>query len=129
MKNIVLSTRNIDDFVSDVANEVVKRMELWNNNPQHPTDQPEQLLTVPEAADFLHLKVASIYLKVSRGELPFMKRSKRLYFSSTELLEYIKEGRKKTNAEIEAEAESYLKNKGDADLHKNKIKPTKVNAL
>ena len=92
-------------------------------------EQTEQLLTVKEAADFLHLTVPTIYTKVSRGELPVMKRSKRLYFSSTELLEYIKEGRKKTNAEIEAEAESYLKNKGDADLHKNKIKPTKVNAL
>ena len=94
-----------------------------------PAEQTEQLLTIQEAADFLHLKVPSIYLKVSRGELPVMKRGKRLYFSSTELLEYIKEGRKKTNAELEAEAESYLKNKGDADLHKNKIKPTKANAL
>ena len=39
-----------------------------------------------------------------------MKRSKRLYFSSTELMEYLKEGRKKSNAEIEQEAEAYLSN-------------------
>jgi hypothetical protein len=41
-----------------------------------------------------------------------MKRSKRLYFSRTELLEYLKDGRKKSNAEIEAEAKAYLKKKG-----------------
>jgi hypothetical protein len=38
-----------------------------------------------------------------------MKRSKRLYFSKSELLEYVKGGRKQTNAEIKAEANLYLK--------------------
>ncbi|MDB4104812.1 helix-turn-helix domain-containing protein [Salibacteraceae bacterium] len=68
----------------------------------------EQLLTVQEAAQFLNLTVPTIYSKVSKCELPVMKRSKRLYFSSTELMEYLKEGRKKSNAEIEQEAEAYL---------------------
>lgn len=75
-----------------------------------PTEQPEQLLTIQEAAQFLNLTVPTIYSKVSKGELPVMKRSKRLYFSSTELMEYIKEGRKKSNAEIEQEAKAYLSN-------------------
>jgi len=77
-----------------------------------PTDQPEQLLTIQEAAQFLSLTVPTLYSKVSKGELPVMKRSKRLYFSRTELMEYLKAGRKKSNAEIEAEAENYLKRKG-----------------
>ncbi|WP_374464829.1 hypothetical protein [Chryseobacterium sp.] len=52
-----------------------------------------------------------LYSKVSKGELSVMKRSKRLYFSRTELLEYLKEGgKKKSNAEIKAEAEAYLLN-------------------
>lgn len=75
-----------------------------------PTDQPEQLLTIQEAAEFLSLTVPTMYSKVSKGELPVMKRSKRLYFSRTELLEYLKDGRKKSNAEIEQEAEAYLLN-------------------
>jgi len=75
-----------------------------------PTEQPEQLLTVQGAAEFLGLTVPTIYSKCSRYEIPFMKRSKRLYFSSTELMEYLKEGRIKSNAEIEAEAEAYLSN-------------------
>lgn len=69
----------------------------------------ENLLTVPEAAELLSLSVPTIYSKVSKGEIPFMKRSKRLYFSKQELISYIKQGRKKTNAEVLAEAETYLK--------------------
>jgi excisionase family DNA binding protein len=74
------------------------------------TQQPEQLLTIQEAAEFLSLTVPTMYSKVSRGELPVMKRSKRLYFSRTELLEYLKHGRKKSNAEIEQEAKAYFLN-------------------
>ena len=75
-----------------------------------PTDQPEQLLTIQEAAEFLSLTVPTMYSKVSKREIPCMKRSKRLYFSRTELLEYLKDGRKKSSAEIEQEAKAYLLN-------------------
>lgn len=71
-------------------------------------EKSEQLLTVQEAAQFLNLTVPTIYSKVSKRELPVMKRGKRLYFSSTELMEYLKEGRKKSNAEIENEADEYF---------------------
>ncbi len=37
-----------------------------------------------------------------------MKRSKRLYFSSSEIMAYLKEGRNKSNDELEKEAEAYL---------------------
>ena len=87
----------------------LKRL-LIEKQENTPTEQPEQLLTVQEAAQFLNLTVPTIYSKVSRNEIPVMKRSKRLYFSSTELMEYLKEGRKKSNAEIEQEAEAYLLN-------------------
>jgi len=82
------------------------------NNPKtvEPTEQPERLLTVYDAAEFLNLTVPTIYSKVSKGELPVMKRGKRLYFSANELMEYLKAGRKKSNAEIEQEAKAYLSN-------------------
>lgn len=54
----------------------------------------DDFLTVNEAADLLHLKKPTVYSKVSRGELPVMKRGKRLYFSKQELLEYVQAGRK-----------------------------------
>jgi len=70
--------------------------------------EKEELLTVQEAAAFLSLSVPTIYSKVNKGELPVMKRSKRLYFSNYELMEYLKQGRIKTNSELDQEADSYL---------------------
>jgi excisionase family DNA binding protein len=69
------------------------------------------LLTIKQAADFLTLSVPTLYGLVSQLKIPVSKRGKRLYFSRQELSEWIKEGRKKTQAEIEAEASSYLSSK------------------
>ncbi len=75
-------------------------------------NQEEKLLSIDEAAEFLNLKVPTIYSKVSRGELPVMKRSKRLYFSRNELMGYLKKGARKSYSDIEKEAETYLNKKG-----------------
>jgi excisionase family DNA binding protein len=68
-------------------------------------------MTIQEASAFLNLTVPTLYSKVSKGELPVMKRGKRLYFSQPDLLDYLKQGRRKTFADIQAEAVAYLTNK------------------
>ena len=71
----------------------------------------EQLLTIKEAAEFLHLSVPTLYGYVSKSAIPVSKQGKRLYFSKQELTEWVKTGRKKTIAEISAEANTYLTKK------------------
>jgi len=78
---------------------------------QQPYETPEKLIIIQEAAQLLNLSVPTIYSKVSKGELPVMKRGKRLYFSNIELMQYLKAGRKKTTSEIVAEADDYLSKK------------------
>jgi excisionase family DNA binding protein len=110
MHNVVLSPIDPETLISSISERVTANILKAVGNEQTPTDQPEQLLTIQEAAEFLRLTVPTMYSKVSKGELPVMKRGKRLYFSRNELLEYLKEGRKKSNAEIEQEAKAYLSN-------------------
>ena len=91
--------------------EIQKKLEsieqlLFQLNKSGP--EADTILTVDGAAKFLDLSVATIYSLISQGELPVMKRSKRCYFSKLELIVYLKKGRKKTNQEIEAEADAYL---------------------
>ncbi len=74
---------------------------------QHP-DPPDQLLTVQQAAEFLTLSIPTIYGLISKGAIPCMKRSKRVYFSKAELLNYLQQGKKKTLSEIDAETDRYL---------------------
>ena len=79
------------------------------NEPKPQASQPEaEVLTVPEAAKFLRLSVQTVYTLISKGTLPVMKRSKRCYFSKSDLLEYLKQGRKNTLAETESRAVQYL---------------------
>jgi excisionase family DNA binding protein len=110
MHNVVLSPIDPEKLISSISERVTANILKAVRNEQTSTDQPEQFLTIQEAAEFLSLTVPTIYSKVSKGELPVMKRSKRLYFSRTELLDYLKDGRKKSNAEIEQEAKAYLSN-------------------
>jgi excisionase family DNA binding protein len=73
--------------------------------------EPEQLLTVQQAAELLNLSVPTLYGYSQRAEIPVCKRGKRLYFSKQSLFEWIKDGKKKTLAETASEAEQYLKTK------------------
>jgi predicted DNA-binding transcriptional regulator AlpA len=81
---------------------------------KEPQTSPEQLLNIQQAGNLLNLSVATLYGYVQRAAIPVSKKGKRLYFSKAELLEWVKEGRKKTISEIEAEADQYLikKNRG-----------------
>ncbi len=80
---------------------------------QYTTQQPEpdQLLTINQAGQFLTLSVPTLYSLVSRAQIPVSKRGKRLYFSKQELTDWIKAGRKKTVAEIEIQANAFLNRK------------------
>lgn len=102
--------QNPFEAIEERLNTIEALLLNLNQQPKEQSEQPvkEELLTVQEAAKFLSLSVPTVYSKVSRGELPVMKRSKRLYFSSIELMDYLKQGRKKTIAETAQDAETYL---------------------
>ncbi len=106
MENLI-----IDQLLAQAVKftQQLDKIEAMIRDSRLPEPALDKLLTVQEAADFLNLTVPTIYSKVSRGELPYMKRSKRLYFSRQELTAYLKAGRVKTTAEIQAEAGTYLK--------------------
>ncbi len=108
MENLTFD--KLPEAVTMLTNEVSELKRLFIERQETPTEHPEQLLSIQQAAEFLSLSVPTLYSKVSKGELPVMKQGKRLYFSRTELMEYVKAGRKKSNAEIEQEAKAYLLN-------------------
>lgn len=110
-----LKFENLPEAVSNLTNEVgeIKRMLLEMSNEHKP--EPDQLLTIQQAGEFVNLSVPTLYSKVQRSEIPVSKKGKRLYFSKQELTEWIKSGRKKTLAETAKEAENYVKKKGSKD--------------
>ncbi|MDA9835759.1 helix-turn-helix domain-containing protein [Flavobacteriales bacterium] len=107
----------IEERLNNIENLITELKNKPNQVEQKAAS--EQLLTVQEAAQFLNLTVPTIYSKVSKRELPVMKRGKRLYFSNIELMEYLKGGKRKSNAELEDEAKAYLSNNKKALKNRN----------
>lgn len=98
--------------VTELRKEVSELKALLLKQSEQPSTEPQdELLTIQQASELLNLSVPTLYSKVSKREISSMKRSKRLYFSRTELIEYLKAGKRKSSAEIEAEADAYLSNK------------------
>ncbi len=54
---------------------------------------------------------ATLYAKLAKGEFPGHKRGKKWYFLKSEIDQWLKQGRRKTVAEIANEADNYLSNK------------------
>lgn len=105
----IISFENLPIAVSEIAKRLtVIESLLREKGTTAAPPELDQLMTVKEASDFLSLSVPTIYSKVSRGELPVMKGSKRLYFSRIELMDYLRSRRKLTNTEVEANADQYL---------------------
>lgn len=115
MKDILFTPLRLSELELLIQNSVENALK---NQPQpvQQTEQTEKLLTVKEAAEFLNLKVATIYSKKSKGELPFLKPegTKGLRFSRQELTAFLKGGKGKSNVEIEAEADAYINKKKGA---------------
>lgn len=52
------------------------------------------LLNVNAVSRFLDLSKATIYTKCSKGEIPHIKKGKRLYFYKEDLIKYLESGKK-----------------------------------
>ena len=111
MENVIFTQLSIPEirqlFRQELETYFATQKQGNTNQPE-----PEQLLTVQQAAELLNLSVPTLYGYTQRAEIPVCKRGKRLYFSKQSLFEWIKDGRKKTLAETASEAEAYLKKKG-----------------
>lgn len=67
----------------------------------------DQLFTILETAAFLHVQKQTLYSYVSKGIIPHHKRAGRLYFSKSELIDWIKSGNKRA-FDVEEEAKKIV---------------------
>jgi excisionase family DNA binding protein len=108
MKNITFD--QLPQAVGELFGKLESIEQLLKAGNTNPTQDNNDLLTIQEAAAYLHLSVPTLYGYVSKSTIPFSKRpgSKRLWFSKQELTDWIKTGRKQTLAEVNAEVEQNL---------------------
>lgn len=74
-------------------------------------EQQPEILDIRQAANFLKLKMATLYEKTSRKLIPHFKKGNKLYFHLVELQQWVKQGKVQTVQEIECQAITYTMNK------------------
>jgi len=93
-----------DDLLMASIRTIVQQ-ELAKCVPAEPKDR---LLTVSEAALLLRLAVPTIYGLVQRNQIPYIKKTKRIYFSEQKLEKWLEEGENNGSIEVEKAVDTYL---------------------
>jgi excisionase family DNA binding protein len=101
-----LKFEQLPNVIADLQKEVreMKALILQQGKPQQ-TNNP---INIQEVAKLTGLSVPTLYGYCQRGEIPYNKKGNRNYFFRNEIIDWLKQGRKKTIKEIEEEADNYL---------------------
>ena len=113
MNDILLTPIRLNELELLIQNSVEKAFKRQLNENADPTESPDQHYTVEETAKYLGIKVSTVYTKKSKGQLQACKPpgTKRLVFFKSDLIAHLKQGRQKTNVELQSEADEYLTKK------------------
>lgn len=91
---IVISKEELGKMIRASLKEVLSEEK---ESKQKPNDE---FLDLQEAAQFLKLKVTTMYGYTSQSQIPFIKRGKKLYFEKSKLEDWLKEGKHESITEI-----------------------------
>ena len=101
MHNVILHPLSLHELELLILNQCRKAL---SESSAELATQPDELLTISKAAELLHVSVPTIYGYVHQRTIPHMKRRGKLYFSRSEIMEWLQSSRKSTIEEIEQKA-------------------------
>jgi predicted DNA-binding transcriptional regulator AlpA len=112
MHNLVLSQIDTDVLIASISKKVTSDVIEALRTVQKTTEEAKQWLDLNELIEYDPEKrtKATWYSKISKGEVPYHKGKKKVFFLKSEIDNWLKSGKQKTNIEIEAEAEAFLSN-------------------
>ena len=82
-------------------------------NSHFNVEEKDEFLDIKSAAFFIKLSVPSLYRLCNEKKIPNLKKSGKILFSKEELINWAKEGRRKTVMEINEDAERHLGKLGE----------------
>jgi predicted DNA-binding transcriptional regulator AlpA len=87
------------------------RLESLLKSKANPQTEIEVPINIKGVSILTELSVPTLYSYAQRNKIPYYKKGNRLKFFKSEIIDWIKEGKVKSFAEIEANASTYLSNK------------------
>lgn len=104
------------DQLPTAVSQIIEKLNNLENlllNQNYRSNDSQKLLTIEEAAVFLHLTKKTLYKLVQNKAIPFSKPNRRLYFSEKLLFEWTQASTVRTYADVDADMDSrFLKRKG-----------------
>ena len=89
----------------------IERMLIKLSNKQNAetmVSNSEEFLSIDKVADYLNLSKSAIYKFTMKNEIPYFKRSRKLYFKRKEIEKWLEEGKVKTKTELIAEINQHV---------------------
>ena len=86
-----ISFDQLPEMVSLLLEKMATIEKLLLSGEYHDVNK-DKLLSIQEASKLLRLSVPTLYSKVSRKEIPYIKVSRKLYFSEATLMEFLSTG-------------------------------------
>jgi excisionase family DNA binding protein len=112
MQNLTL-TQISDDEIRQLFREELENFFAENRVGKNEA-KTDEIGGIDLAIELTGLAKPTIYSLCSERKIPHSKQGKRLYFSRQDLLEWIKNGKRKTQVEIAIEAENYGRKEKEA---------------
>jgi excisionase family DNA binding protein len=91
---------NLPQMIALMHNELIALKAQIAVKEQTKADNND-FLNLKQAAEFLDLSMQTVYTKVHRNEIPYLKTGRKLMFSKKELTEWLLSSRKKKGGENE----------------------------
>ncbi len=102
---VMISRSELEETINAAALLAVEKYCEYTTKSNGGNDDP---MTSEEAADFLNIKVSTLYTKVSKREIAACKKGKRLYFLRGDLVDYVSKGRRASGDEIVENIGDYM---------------------
>lgn len=113
MEHNEISFENLPSAVAHLNNQVEELKELILRKESVSIPQKKTPIDIEKAYEIIGKAKPTVYTLVRTRQIPCYKSGKKLYFFEDELLEWIRNGRRKTMVEIEAEAaKNFRRNRG-----------------
>lgn len=102
----------VEYFADKISTKIEQRLNLPNNSTSLLTDKTEDVyLNIIELSELIGLTRPTIYGHVHRKTIPFIKKGKMLRFSKKDILNWLQDGKSKSNSDLEAKVNDYLAKK------------------
>ena len=107
-----ISFNELPQAVTQLINKV-DRIETLLTEKQPQAQERDQWMNLTDLCAYHpdHPAKPTVYAWIGQRSIPYHKKGKKLMFLKSEIEAWLKEGRQKTAAEIQTEAEEYIRNR------------------